>query len=223
MAPRIKTSERIVQNSLELFNQQGERSISTNHIAAHMEISPGNLYYHFPNKQAIIAVLFSEYEALVESFLRPPQGRAATVEDKRFYLQELLSAMWRYRFLHRDLEHLLDNDVELAARYRRFSQRCLIQGTAIYAGFVDAGILCMDKVQIESLTLNAWIILTSWVRFLCTTRENSNHLSEQAIKRGVYQVLVLEAGFVTEQAREAVTTLFEEFYVPLAQALEEVQ
>ena len=223
MAPRIKTSERIVQNSLELFNQQGERSISTNHIAAHMEISPGNLYYHFPNKQAIIAVLFSEYEALVESFLRPPQGRAATVEDKRYYLQELLDAMWRYRFLHRDLEHLLDNDPELAARYRRFSQRCLIQGTAIYAGFVEAGILAMNKVQIESLTLNAWIILTSWVRFLCTTRENSSHLSEQAIKRGVYQVLVLEAGFVTEQSREEIDALFEEYYVPLGQALEEVQ
>ena len=79
MAPRVKTSERIVQTSLELFNQQGERSISTNHIAAHMEISPGNLYYHFPNKQAIIAVLFREYEALVDSFLRPPQGRAVTV------------------------------------------------------------------------------------------------------------------------------------------------
>ena len=91
MAPRVKTSERIVQTSLELFNQQGERSVSTNHIAAHMEISPGNLYYHFPNKQAIIAVLFSEYESLVDSFLRPPQGRAATVEDKRYYLKELLS------------------------------------------------------------------------------------------------------------------------------------
>jgi hypothetical protein len=78
-------------------------------------------------------------------------------------------------------------------------------------------------VQIESLTLNAWIILTSWVRFLCTTRENSNHLSEQAIKRGVYQVLVLEAGFVTEQARDEVNALFEEFYVPLAQALEDVK
>ncbi|HYQ51407.1 MAG TPA: TetR family transcriptional regulator, partial [Pseudomonas sp.] len=27
MAPRMKTRERIVQNSLELFNQQGERSV----------------------------------------------------------------------------------------------------------------------------------------------------------------------------------------------------
>ena len=87
MAPRIKTRERIVQNSLELFNQQGERSVSTNHIAAHMEISPGNLYYHFANKQEIIAELFSQYEEQVESFLRPPKGRLATVEDKRFYLK----------------------------------------------------------------------------------------------------------------------------------------
>jgi len=222
MAPRIKTRERIVHNSLELFNQQGERSVSTNHIAAHMEISPGNLYYHFPNKQAIIAELFSEYEVLVDSFLRPPKGRLPGVEDKRFYLMELLDGMWRYRFLHRDLEHLLDADPELAARYRRFSQHCLIQGMAIYSGFVEAGILHMEKEQIESLTLNAWIILTSWVRFLCTTRENSTRLSEEAIRRGVYQVLMLELGYVTPQARDAVNALCEEFYVPLNRALEQV-
>ncbi|MFJ4372424.1 TetR/AcrR family transcriptional regulator [Pseudomonas japonica] len=221
MAPRIKTRERIVQNSLELFNQQGERSVSTNHIAAHMEISPGNLYYHFANKQEIIAELFSQYEEQVDSFLHPPKGRLATVEDKRFYLKSILAAMWNFRFLHRDLEHLLDSDKELAARYRRFSQRSLLQGQAIYTGFVEAGILEMNTVQIESLTLNTWIVLTSWVRFLCTTRENSAHLSEEAIKRGVYQVLVLELGFVTAPARPAVDALCEEFYVPLQQALEQ--
>jgi len=226
MAPRIKTlriktRERIVQSSLELFNLQGERSVSTNHIAAHMEISPGNLYYHFPNKQAIIAELFSEYEGLVDSFLHPPKGRLPGVEDKRHYLMAILDGMWRYRFLHRDLEHLLDADPELADRYRRFSQHCLIKAMAIYGGFVEAGILAMDKVQIESLTLNAWIILTSWVRFLCTTRENASHLNEDAIRRGVYQVLMLEMAYVTPQARDAVNALCAEFYVPLNKALED--
>lgn len=219
MAPRIKTRERIVQTSLELFNQLGERSVSTNHIAAHMEISPGNLYYHFPNKQAIIAELFSEYEALVNTFLRPPKGRPASVEDKRYYLLEILDGMWRYRFLHRDLEHLLDADPELAARYRRFSQHCLIQAMAIYGGFVEAGILQMDKVEIESLTLNTWIVLTSWVRFLCTTKEDSSRLNQDAMRRGVYQVLMLESGYVTAAARDEVRALCEEFYVPLQQAL----
>lgn len=225
MAPRIKTvriktRERIVHSSLELFNQQGERSVSTNHIAAHMEISSGNLYYHFPNKQAIIAELFTEYATLVDSFLHPPKGRLPNVEDKRHYLMAIMDSMWRYRFLHRDLEHLLEADAELAVRYRRFSQHCLIKAMSIYSGFVDARILDMDKVQIESLTLNAWIILTSWVRFLSTTRENPTHLNEDANRRGVYQVLMLELAYVTPQARDTVHALCAEFYVPLAKALE---
>ena len=220
MTARIKTSQRIVETSLELFNQLGERSVSTNHIAAHMEISPGNLYYHFPNKQAIISVLFAQFEALVLGFLHPPQGRNVDVADKRYYLQHLLDAMWRYRFIYRDIEHLLRSDIDLATSYRRFSLACLTQAQAIYSDFVEAGILRMTPQQVESLTLNAWIILTSWVSFLCATRENSDSLSEQALKRGVYQVLELSSGFTTEHARAEVDELIKEFFVPLNQTLD---
>ena len=62
-----------------------------------MEISPGNLYYHFPNKQAIISVLFGEYETQVLGFLHPPEGRLPGVSDKRDYLKHLLNSMWRAR------------------------------------------------------------------------------------------------------------------------------
>ncbi|HLD67494.1 MAG TPA: TetR/AcrR family transcriptional regulator, partial [Pseudomonas sp.] len=141
MAAPIKTRERILIASLELFNAQGERSVSTNHIAAHLGISPGNLYYHFANKQAIIAELFGRYEGQVDLFLRRPVGRALTVEDKTFYLEALLAAMWHYRFLHRDLEHLLEADPLLATCYQLFAQRCLDHAQAIYQGFVEAGIL----------------------------------------------------------------------------------
>ncbi|MEE9099703.1 TetR/AcrR family transcriptional regulator [Pseudomonas nitroreducens] len=215
MAPRIKTRERIAQASLELFNAQGERSVTTNHIAAHLGISPGNLYYHYRNKQAIIAELFAEYEGYVDQFLRVPDDRALMVEDKIYYLESLLEAMWRYRFLHRDLEHLLDADPELAANYRSFARRALVNAKAVYRGFVDAGILLMDDTQLESLTLNAWIILTSWVRFLCTTREVTGDLSEALLRRGLYQVLALESGHIAPDAREAVAAVFDRLYVPL--------
>ena len=56
---------------------------------------------------------------------------------------------------------------------------------------------------------------------MCTTRETSDQLSEQAIKRGVYQLLVLEAGFVTDQARDAIDELIQEYYVPLDFALDD--
>lgn len=50
----MKTRDRIIHSATELFNDQGERNITTNHIAAHLGISPGNLYYHFRNKEDII-------------------------------------------------------------------------------------------------------------------------------------------------------------------------
>ncbi|MFR0689351.1 TetR/AcrR family transcriptional regulator [Enterobacterales bacterium AE_CKDN230030158-1A_HGKHYDSX7] len=215
MAPRINTRDRIAQASLELFNAQGERSVTTNHIAAHLGISPGNLYYHYRNKQVIIAQLFAEYESHVDQFLHLPEGRALTVEDKTFYLEALLAAMWHYRFLHRDLEHLLDADPELAAAYRAFARRAMDNAKAIYRGFVDAGILQMDEPQLEALTLNAWIILTSWVRYLCTTREVASDLSEALMRRGIYQVLALESGHIAEPFREAVAAVFDRLYVPL--------
>ena len=214
MVARVKTRERIVQQSLKLFNQQGERNVSTNHIAASMEMSPGNLYYHFANKQAIVAILFDRYEAQVYGFLQRPAGRLPNLADKRTYLHAVMSVMWDYRFLYRDLEHLLESDAVLAVRYRVFSKQCLAQGRLIYAGFVEAGILSMNNSQIEALTLNVWVILTSWVRHLCTTLDQPAILSEQVIKRGVYQILMLQSGHVCPQWREAMAGVCEEFHVP---------
>ncbi len=221
MAPKNKTRDRIVEASLELFNAQGERSITTNHIAAHLGRPPGTLYSPFRNKQAIIAELFSQYESRVDVFLRLPEGRALTVADKTFYLEALLAAMWHYRFLHRDLEHLLESDPELAARYRAFAHRCLQAAGEIYRGFADADILAMNDQQIEALVLNSWIILTSWVRFLCTIRSNPGDLSEELMRRGVYQILALESGYVTEGARDAVQALLQRLHVPMAAVVRE--
>jgi AcrR family transcriptional regulator len=219
MAPRIKTSERIVQNSLELFNQQGERSISTNHIAAHMEISPGNLYYHFPNKQAIIAVLFRSTKAWWTVSCAAP-GRAATVEDKRFYLKELLAAMWRYRFLHRDLEQRLDSETgrALSALFPALPDPGHAHLRGLRRGRHPEDGSGADRIPDPQCLDHPHVVGA----FSVHHAGKLHHLSEQAIKRGVYQVLVLEAGFVTDQARDAVNALFEEFYVPLAQALEEL-
>ncbi|MFL9814137.1 TetR/AcrR family transcriptional regulator [Stutzerimonas sp. VN223-3] len=214
MSPKSKTRDRILQASLELFNAQGERSVTTNHIAAHLTISPGNLYYHFRNKQMIIAELFDRYEAGVDGFLQLPEGRALTIDDKTAYLEALLSVMWDYRFLHRDLEHLLSNDDQLAERYRLFAKRHLVSAQRIYQGFVEAGILDMTPPQVEALSVNAWIIMTSWVRFLCTV-SSATALSETMLQRGIYQLLMLEDGFVVPQARGAFEALQQRLSVTL--------
>lgn len=219
MAPRAKTRDRIIDASLELFNAQGERNVTTNHIAAHLGISPGNLYYHFPNKQAIVAELFGQYESRVDQFLRLPPEREMQVQDKALYLEALLGAMWDYRFLHRDLEGLLDADIELAERYRLFAGRCLQHARSIYLGFVEAGILLADEMEIDALALNAWIVLTSWVRFLGTAGAGSGQLDRLHLRRGIYQVLALESGLVAADAAESVRALQQRYFVASEQIL----
>ncbi|MCP9337380.1 TetR/AcrR family transcriptional regulator [Stutzerimonas xanthomarina] len=216
MSPKPSTRERILLASLELFNAQGERSVTTNHIAAHLEISPGNLYYHFRNKQAIIAELFDRYERNVDGFLQLPEGRALTIDDKTGYLEALLSAMWDYRFVHRDLEHLLSGDDQLAERYRWFARRHLLSAQKIYQGFVDAGILQMTPPQVEALAVNAWIIMTSWVPFLCTVDGSEDkRMDRNMLRRGIFQLLTLEEGFVTDAARPGVSSLLAQLHAPL--------
>ena len=214
----MKTRDRIIEASLQLFNEQGERAITTNHIAAHLGMSPGNLYYHFRNKQQIIAELFERYAGEADQNLALPEGRALDLDDKARYLESMGATMWRYRFMLRDLEHLLASDTELAARYRAFSRNALRAIEAIFQGTIDAGILDARYANAEVLALNSWLLMTSWVNFLCTTMLNDaqDDLTPQMLRRGVYQVLAQERGQLSEAARPEVEVMLERLYSPLA-------
>lgn len=219
----LNTRQRIVQAALELFNRDGERQVTTNHIAAHLSISPGNLYYHFANKQAIVLELFSQFEGLADQLLQRPNNRLLTMADKALLLEALLKALWHYRFLHRDMQHLLAADNELAERYQALAQRCLHNAQGVYQGFVDAGILQLNNDSIEALALNAWVILTAWLPFICSVQATSVELTPAMLRRAIYQVLMLEREYVSATARPELDALLRKYKMPLSEVLPVLQ
>src|SRR6478609_10500106 len=108
-APR-RTRERILELSLRLFNEFGEPNITTTVIAEEMNISPGNLYYHFRNKDDIVNSIFVQFEAEIERILTVPNTRRSNLEDVWLYLHLMFELIWRYRFFYRDLSDLLSRN-----------------------------------------------------------------------------------------------------------------
>src|SRR6266403_3744223 len=118
-----RTRERIVETSLVMFNRLGEPNVTTADIADEMGISPGNLYYHFRNKDEIIGELFATLERRLDALLDPRVRGVVNVEDLWLFLHLLFEAMWEFRFLYRDLDEILSRDRRLASRFTRFIRR----------------------------------------------------------------------------------------------------
>lgn len=199
----VKTKQRILNLSLQLFNERGERAVTTNHIAAELEMSPGNLYYHFRNKQEIIKALTDQYQRETLEMLALPKTRSVNADDKIRYFQVLSEQLWRYRFLHRDVYHLAENDLNFKQQYAQFARQVMQQGQCIYQAFVDAGLMKMTPVEIEALIVNIWIVLTNWTNFLFMTGhlDDQNQFEDKWVWQALRQMLFLEGPYLQGESR----------------------
>lgn len=140
-ATRGGTKERILDAALALFNERGTAAVSTNHIAEAAEISPGNLYYHYRNKEEIIRAIFERVEAHWGAAYSLPADREPAPDDVRAMAEETFSGLWEYRFFYRELGALTHRDPELDRRYRMLRERALSGTEALLHSFAEAGVM----------------------------------------------------------------------------------
>ena len=112
----MTTKEKILAAALKLFNEGNTQAATTNHIAAALGMSPGNLHYHYKNREAIILKLYEQMKTQTElPEAELPQTLAAAHE----HMLHLANIYWAYRFFHRELLFLLSRDPALKALYIR--------------------------------------------------------------------------------------------------------
>lgn len=75
---------------MQLFNSLGEPNVTTLLISDELDISPGNLYYHFKSKGDIVEELFESFEAEMLDLLAVPDGAEVPLDQFSFFLHLLL-------------------------------------------------------------------------------------------------------------------------------------
>lgn len=193
----MKTKEKIITSSLQLFNEHGERNITTNHIAAHLGISPGNLYYHFRNKEDIIRSIFDEYEAHLNNILLPYENSQVNLELLMGYFDAMFDTLWRYRFIYANLVDLLSRDPKLKLQYQKVQKALLARSIYILSQLVEDRFLSIDKTQISAVAETIKMLVSFWISFQYTQSENEK-ITQNALYDGLLRVLLLLRPYATE-------------------------
>ena len=193
-----RTRELILDTSLVMFNTLGEPNVTTNHIADEMEISPGNLYYHFRNKDDIVAHLFSRYEAHIDQVLVVPDDRLPGLEDLWLQLHAVYGCIWEYRFLFRDLVDILSRNRKLRMHFSRILRRAADNATEVMRAMVRAGVMRASADEIHATANNVLVVTTFWLNFSAVRGERDE---TEAIRAGIHQVLMLLAPFLRDAER----------------------
>lgn len=145
----MKTKDRIVQISIELFNRSGVVAVTTNHIAKELGISPGNLYFHFANKEEIIREIFRQMAK--ETYILWKTKKGESLEHPLDLIEKNFELFWRYRFFHREMYFLRRKDAQLSKMWKAHIAKCLKLMTLMYKRWLTKGwmtpISAKDEIQ----------------------------------------------------------------------------
>lgn len=213
--PKRRTRERILETALALFNDFGEPNVTTQLIADDMGISPGNLYYHFHNKDEIIESLFADFERLIEETLAAPARRPPNVEDIWLFLHLVFENIWKFRFLYRDINELLSRNRVLETHFKRIVAHKVHTATLICKGLVSTGDMKATPPEIQALALNMTVVATYWLSFEFVS-DPRKKIDGDSLSRGAFQVMALAAPYLVGRSRQLFEEVSRNYLTPMA-------
>lgn len=194
------TRQRILVASLLLFNEHGEPNTTTNQIANEVDISPGNLHYHFRRKSDLVDALLAEFQADARRVLQPAGSEQTSLDDFWVFLHVLLECTAAYRFFFRDMESLIVEYPNVGKTLRHFAKGLAAAFELHLHTLADGHVLNPGSDELHVVARNLAVIALFSERFDALVEPSSTvDVSSLQIARSILNVL---KPFVTEGAAQ---------------------
>ncbi|MBP7564052.1 MAG: TetR/AcrR family transcriptional regulator [Candidatus Cloacimonetes bacterium] len=158
------TKSRILQVSLDMFNELGPDNVSTVLIFKTLKISPGNLYYYFKNKEEIIRAIYEQMTIEYEENwnISEMNGADSKISDK---IVQNLRIFYKYRFLVNHMSALLNNDPILKEKYNEITKQRQLELGTYFLTLEQIGIMNFGKNPdaVKQLVSLLWFIGEFWL------------------------------------------------------------
>jgi AcrR family transcriptional regulator len=140
MAKTGGTARRILDHARQAFNERGVTAVGIREIARDLGLSPGNVSYHFPTKEALVEALIEEAHAHNNAAVAAPTG-PLDFEKLDAIIRGIMGRDLDNQWLMRDAVSLLFAMPALRAREQQMQRAREARVDKIAAGLIDAGLL----------------------------------------------------------------------------------
>lgn len=203
----MKTKEKILQYSLQLFNDEGEQNVTPVDIANVLDISPGNLYYHFKGKDPIIHQLFLDFEEEFLMVLNAPIDKPLELSDNWVYFYILFEEIADFRFFYRNLQSILERYPDLESRFRKLVRQKVKTMTSILSNLNESGFITISQVELDQMAERFALQLTYWPTYQALLDGKAS--TPVSIHKGVFGLISQLTPYVVEGADEFLILLTE--------------
>jgi AcrR family transcriptional regulator len=173
----MKTKDRILLGALELFNTDGATEVTTNDISRQLKMSPGNLYFHFKNKEQIVREIFKKMATETITVWKPQTKLAQQKQKIQLidFIDKNLSLYWKYRFFHREMYILRKKDPDLSKLWHKHLKRTSLLMIILYKHWVKSGhmVPIQSKGEMEFLGELLFVASNSFMQFFETADRGS--------------------------------------------------
>ena len=136
-----KTKEIILDTSLSLFNSIGLAKVTLRTIAQKMEISQGNLNYHFKKREDIIEALYFQLVGNIDKSMANNTQFQNPFELLANISKTLMTNFYEYRFFLLDFAQIMRENEKIKGHYMELSKQRETQFSVLFESLVKQGLM----------------------------------------------------------------------------------
>ncbi len=202
----MKTKERILFKALELFNKQGLKDVTLRQIASSLKMSHGNLNYHFRTKSEIVSQLYFMLVEKMDYELNKISQDSLILSFLYESSKVSMNILYQFRFITRDLYHVLGSDERLKKHYLQLQQKRKQQYLFLFQNLTKEGVMREEELDGEYARLfeRMNILGDNWLNAADFFKK------EDLSKVAHYHTLLFEViyPYLTTQGKEQYVELF---------------
>ena len=208
----MKTKDRILNGALELFNAHGATEVTTNDIARELKMSPGNLYFHYKNKEQIIREIFKKLSAETMTVWKPQTKLAKARQTIHLvdFIDKNLHLYWKYRFFHRETYILRKKDPELSKLWHKHLKKMGLLMIILHKNWVKSGYMLpiQSKAEIEFIGELLFVASNSFMQFF-ETADRGSDLKPKTAEKARRHLIRMLLPYLSEATRVQVKDDYE--------------